>query len=203
MQGGYEDGYRSCSCFWGEGPGSLIAVLESEGIDFRGMSVLDAGCGEGKNAIYLAQKGANVLAIDISETAIGNAKAIKNLPQGIHWENSDVQKMLFKNEEFDLVVAYGLLHCLSNKEQILSLVSKFIAATKCGGYIILCAFNNRSQDLSAHPGFTPTCLSHADYLSMVSGLKPIFTSDKDLTEVHPNNNIVHTHSMTRIIAQKI
>lgn len=203
MNGGYDEGYQQCACFWGEGPGSLISTLESNKINFQGMKVLDAGCGEGKNAIHLAKKGANVLAIDVSEKAIYNAKALDTLPTCIQWHVADISTYDLLQEEFDIIVAYGLLHCLKNEEQISQQVVKFQGATKKGGYIILCAFNCRSQDLAAaHPGFKPTCIDHVKYVNMFKGWDLIFSTDTDLRETHPHNNIEHIHSMSRIIARK-
>src|SRR6266849_156523 len=73
--GGYEDGYRACDCFWGRQPGSLIQKLLEYVFEPAGMTVLDTGCGEGRNAIYLARLGANVRAVDISSRrAIANAQ---------------------------------------------------------------------------------------------------------------------------------
>jgi tellurite methyltransferase len=53
--GGYDDGYRACACFWGQRPGSLVPRLLEHIPDPAGVTVLDAACGEGKNAIYLAR----------------------------------------------------------------------------------------------------------------------------------------------------
>lgn len=37
-------------------------------------NVIELGCGEGRNAIYLSQKGISITAVDFSEVAINNAK---------------------------------------------------------------------------------------------------------------------------------
>ena len=42
---------------------------------FRDLRVLDLGCGEGKNAAFLASRGALVEAIDSSELALANARS--------------------------------------------------------------------------------------------------------------------------------
>ncbi len=60
--GGYEPGYQSCDCFWGSELASLVKTLALELGDFKGLKVLDAGCGEGKNAAFLAERGASVTA---------------------------------------------------------------------------------------------------------------------------------------------
>jgi hypothetical protein len=67
---------------------------------------------------------------------------------------------------------------------------------------VICAFNDRFQDLSAHPGFSPTTLNHNIYLDIFSDLETIQAHDRDLHEIHPHNGILHTHSMTRILARK-
>jgi SAM-dependent methyltransferase len=41
-------------------------------------SAIEFGCGEGRNAIFMAKQGASVTAIDISSTAIENAKRLAN-----------------------------------------------------------------------------------------------------------------------------
>lgn len=199
--GGYDDGYRACPCFWGKNTGSLITkFLETNSVE--NIRVLDAGCGEGKNAVTLAELGADVTAIDCSAVALKNAK---NAFQGnsVSWFCSDVRKLDSSVEPFDVVVAYGLLHCMKSNDEIASVVHRLQELTAVGGWNIVCAFNDREHDLSAHPGFAPCLIPHSTYLKHYEGWEVTFSSDEDLHETHPHNNIPHVHSMTRLIARKV
>ena len=81
IDGGYDSGYRACPCFWGSDPGSLVARLAEIIPSFEGFQVLDAGCGEGKNAFFLAAKGAVVQAYDISQLAVQHAEDLRSRHQ--------------------------------------------------------------------------------------------------------------------------
>lgn len=202
-EGGYDKGYTKCDCFWGREPGSLIKKL----IDFVGdisqWEVLDAGSGEGKNTAYLLSLGANVTAIDVSSHAIHNAKTCwPEIPTHI-WKAQDIRSFDISAKNFDLIVAYGLLHCLNDIDEIIDVVKKFQKSTKSLGFNVICAFNNRHQELQAHEDFNPVLLTHDQYLDMYKDWKLLISTDSDLTESHPHNNIQHTHSLTRIIAQKL
>lgn len=203
MDGGYDVGYKACPCFWGKAPGSLVRKLVQGIGDVRGLSVIDVGCGEGKNAVWLSEQGALVRAIDISEFALENARKAWPMAKGITWELADVRGMRLPNETYDLVIAYGLFHCLSNVDEISCTVKKLQEATKVKGYHAICSFNSRFQDLSAHPAFQPCLVQHEAYLGFYSGWSLLSETDTDLTETHPHNNIRHTHSLTRILAQKL
>jgi 2-polyprenyl-3-methyl-5-hydroxy-6-metoxy-1,4-benzoquinol methylase len=204
IDGGYDSGYRVCPCFWGSAPGSLVARLAEIIPCFKGLQVLDAGCGEGKNALFLAGKGAVVQAYDISEFAIQHAEDLKSGHQGdnVFFHAQDIRTIDLGVGSFDVAIAYGLMHCLPDEVEIRSLNTLLQNAVKEGGYLVLCTFNDRFQDLAAHPGFNPTLLPHAAYLEMFAGWETLEASDKDLHETHPNNDIPHVHSMTRIIARK-
>jgi predicted nicotinamide N-methyase len=58
IDGGYDDGYSACPCFWGSSPGSLVRALLDNNPLLAGRAVLDLGCGEGKNANAFALAGA-------------------------------------------------------------------------------------------------------------------------------------------------
>ena len=202
MNGGYDDGYRVCPCFWGTEPGTFVQRLRRQMVTFSGLRILDAGCGEGKNAACLAREGAIVDAIDLSELAVRNGRQLWAALTGIRWQVGDIRYVDVPPQHYDVVVAYGLLHCLPSVAELLSVLTRLQSATRGAGYFVLCAFNSRRQDLIAHPGFTPSLLSHADYLKAFLAWEIVAESDSDLTERHPHNNIEHTHAMTRIVARK-
>jgi SAM-dependent methyltransferase len=66
--------------------------------------VLDVGCGEGADAIWLAQHGWTVTAIDISEVAICRAReAFDPAGAGVEWICGDVLQTPFPARSFELV----------------------------------------------------------------------------------------------------
>jgi 2-polyprenyl-3-methyl-5-hydroxy-6-metoxy-1,4-benzoquinol methylase len=110
LSGGYDEGYLSCSCFWGRSPGSLIRSHLESIVNAKGLRVLDLGCGEGKNANAYAKAGAEVIAVDCSRAAIENG--MRAFPAaGIKWIHSDAKSYLKNADAFDVVIMYGLLHC--------------------------------------------------------------------------------------------
>jgi tellurite methyltransferase len=201
MTGGYDEGYTHCPCFWGKNPSSLVKKILHER-DVRGAQVLDLGCGEGKNAAAFAQQGATVLALDCSETAIGNGKRTFKHPS-INWQVGDVLNTEIPNLEYDYVVIYGLLHCLSDSGTVEKVVNKALAVSKRGCLHILATFNDGGhQNMEvAHPGFRPLLLSHSFFLSLYEQHCILYSSNEVLHEHHPNNNVLHSHTLTRLIVE--
>jgi len=65
---------------------------------------LDVGCGEGADAIWLAQRGWTVTAIDISEVAIGRArKTSHRAGASVEWICGDALQTPLRTRSFDLV----------------------------------------------------------------------------------------------------
>ncbi|MDQ1281548.1 MAG: hypothetical protein QG670_2813 [Thermoproteota archaeon] len=71
--------------------------------------VLDAGCGNGKNSVYLREKGFETYGFDISSKAI--AFAHKSIPTG-DFVVADAVSLPYAEEVFDLIVDVGLLHSI-------------------------------------------------------------------------------------------
>lgn len=199
--GGYEEGYGACPCFWGKEPGSYVRRLAAQIGDLSGKRVLDLGCGEGKNAAFLAKAGAVVTAVDISARALLNGKAIWGDVAGLTWVQGDATSQCWPPSSFDIVILYGFLHCLPNEATAFRLVSVLKKATSPAGFHVVCSFNSRHHELGeAHPGFSPLLLSHFYYLALYRDWDIIESSDSDLVETHPHNRIEHRHTMTRILA---
>jgi tellurite methyltransferase len=198
--GGYDDGYASCPCFWGKSPGSLVrSFLTEHGI--KSMRVLDLGCGEGKNAFAFAEAGASVTAVDCSQLALNNGKAAFGT-DSINWVQSDSTTFLRDCDEFDVVVMYGLLHCMGSRSAIYDLIGSALRKTVIGGYHIVVAFNDGPHDLSAHPNFEPILVSHDFYVSQYARHQILSHESSVIHETHPHNGIPHFHSLTRLMARK-
>jgi SAM-dependent methyltransferase len=65
---------------------------------------LDVGCGEGADAIWLAGRGWNVTAIDVSDVALGRARAAAERANvEVEWISGDAQRTPLPARSFDLV----------------------------------------------------------------------------------------------------
>ena len=66
----YEKLYQSEEYFWGTEPADFLDKLAALKPAGAGVSVLDIGCGEGKDAVYMAQLGYQVTAFDLTASGI-------------------------------------------------------------------------------------------------------------------------------------
>lgn len=103
-------------------------------------NVIEFGCGEGRNAIYIAKNNIKVKAIDLSETAINNAKVIaKEQNASVDFECVDIFEKTYQENEYDLAIDSGVFHHLSphRRLQYREILKKVI---KKDGYFLLSCF---------------------------------------------------------------
>jgi arsenite methyltransferase len=98
--------------------------------------VLDAGCGVGITASYLAkQYCCRVVGIDISKKMINRSyeKAKKeNVQDKIEFAVADLQCLPFKNNGFDAVIGESVTAFIQDKQKA---VNEYVRVVKPGGYI--------------------------------------------------------------------
>ncbi len=75
--------------------------------NLKGKKVLCLGCGSGEECRYLADKGADVVGVDLSKELIRIAK--ESYPD-IQFFVSDIEKLDFENESFDFVYSSLVMH---------------------------------------------------------------------------------------------
>jgi SAM-dependent methyltransferase len=80
----------------------------------RGMTVLDAGCGAGRNLVYLLRSGFEVLAADGDPAAIDGVRRLAaRLAPGLSPENfraEPIESMSFTDASVDAVLSSAVLH---------------------------------------------------------------------------------------------
>lgn len=98
----------------------------------EGRTLLDAGCGTGKNMEYLNAKGYETYGIDISKDAIKFCKkrGVKNI------QLANVDNIPFEKESFDTIIATDVLGMLKDND-IKKSLSEFKRVLKSKGLLII------------------------------------------------------------------
>jgi len=104
-----------------------------------GMSLLDAGCGGGRNLVYFLRNGFKVYGVDRSATAIVQAKSLAtellNDIESDQFRVENVERMSFGNETFDVVLSSAVLHFANDEEHWQAMVSEMWRVLKPGGIL--------------------------------------------------------------------
>ncbi len=101
--------------------------------------VLDAGCGTGENALFLAENGFQVIGIDLARDAVRAATAkaaARNLKAEFHIGNALDSD--FRSDLFDYVIDSGLFHTFTDKERRVYAGQISRVLLKGGSYFMLC-----------------------------------------------------------------
>ncbi|MFT4200996.1 class I SAM-dependent methyltransferase [Gordonia sp. (in: high G+C Gram-positive bacteria)] len=133
----WEEFYGGGKRPWSGKPNAIL-VDEASGVDASGRSALDLGCGSGADAIWLAQQGWAVTAVDIAGAAlaVGREHAREaGVPDGaIDWRRCDLSTD-FPAGSWDLIsVSYLHSKVALERTQILR---KAVAAVKPGGSLVV------------------------------------------------------------------
>ncbi len=98
------------------------------------------GCGEGRNAIYLAKNDVETEAYDLSEIAIENARrnAGESRAEKVVFQAGNIFELDLTDKRFDLVIDSGIFHHLTphRRLQYRDIVSDIL--TENGYFILLC-----------------------------------------------------------------
>jgi SAM-dependent methyltransferase len=158
-------------------PQPAFVVLAAAGL-IRGV-VLDAGCGTGENALYLAELGLEVYGVDVAPSAIGMARARasgRGLPAA-RFLVGDALRLETLGMIFDTIIDSGLLHALDDDERRLYVDSLGRALPPGGLYHVL-GFSHlepgtsgprrlRPEELLAAfgAGWEPLCVEDARFIT--------------------------------------
>ena len=115
-------------------------------------NVLDAGCGPGSNALYLAGLGFNVLGVDLIPAAIKRAQQKAMLKKlTARFQTADICHLYGCNNYFDTVVDIGCFHSMSETDQSYY-VEALSRLCKHGATLYLRAFSDANLKKIYPPG---------------------------------------------------
>jgi SAM-dependent methyltransferase len=112
--------------------------LTSEAKHLRPGRALDAGCGHGSGALWLATHGWEVTAVDFSEAALAHGRSMAeaagaDIAERIHWVEADLATWTPQPDHYDLVACL-YVHVAGSVE---AMVQRIAAAVAPGGTLLL------------------------------------------------------------------
>jgi 2-polyprenyl-3-methyl-5-hydroxy-6-metoxy-1,4-benzoquinol methylase len=131
----YEKHYKEGRNILGDPFPEYVQFFES--YSKKGARVLDIGCGQGRDALFVARMGHSVLGIDLSETGIRQMledAVEKDIAiRGVVADLIDYEY----EEDYDVVVIDRVLHMISDRIQRNAAFQRAIASVKQGGYALI------------------------------------------------------------------
>jgi len=111
-----------------------------------GMRVLDAGCGYGRNLVYLLREGCEVFALDGDAEGVEHVRQLSaSLKTGLPDENFQVgliEKMPFSDGFADVVICNSVLHFARDDQHFRAMVKELWRGLRPGG-MLFCRLGSR------------------------------------------------------------
>lgn len=147
----YDDRYRQVHHYgvsWAsENPTPIVAdVVERYGIR-KNMSLLEVGCGEGRDASFLLRKGYHLLATDISAEAVSWCR--ERFPEyAQRFQIMDCLKRRL-DEKFHLIYAVAVLHMLVEKDDRRGFFGFFREQLEENGIGLICTMGDGQTEMTS------------------------------------------------------
>lgn len=187
---------------WGNSPGRLVARIPKLipcGI------VLDAGCGDGKNALFLEQHGYGVRGFDSSRLAITGLHkrfAAADWPISGRYEVRDVMTGDYDfPEDVDVLISYGLFHCLPPRKRV-QLHRRLQRTVRIGGIVVFAALSNKIPLPASHNTPGVSLASSEEVELLFGGWDVVYEEQGVVTEDHLPLVPLHSHHAIWKICQR-
>ena len=179
----WDERYRSTPALWS---GRVNRQLVEEAADLPPGRALELGSGEGADALWLAERGWSVTALDISDVALSRAaeqaaRRGADISRRIVWRQADLLREEPDGGPYDLVSAQ-FLHLPA--ADLARLLGRLARCTASGGTLLVTGHSARDLDV---PGLRD---GHAEVMLTAGGLAALLDPEQwevVLTETRPRD----------------
>jgi SAM-dependent methyltransferase len=191
----WDELYRSLSAVWSGDPNpQLVAEIS----DLTPGTALDAGCGEGADAIWLAERGWHVTAADISPVALERARAFASnvsddVARRIDWLHADLLNWSPPAESYDLVSAQFMHPPTAPRE---TLFRRLAAAVKPHGTLLVVGHHPSDlQTTAKRPPLPELLFTAADVAALLepNNWDIIVETSRERTTTDPAGRTITIH----------
>jgi len=130
----WDQRYRAPEYIFGTDPNVFLA---SQVDRFKPKDrILDVGCGEGRNSVWLAQLGCDVTGLDVSPLALDKARRLASARGvAVDFIQTDIRDWQWEPAQFDALVCVFIQ--FAEPEQRTRLFAGFMATLKASGMLVL------------------------------------------------------------------
>lgn len=113
-------------------------LRKDQKVDLEGLRVLDLGSGTGKNSLFLAERGSNVVGIELSKTAVRMAKERAEARElDAHFQTGDIGTTIpYEDANFDVILDVVSSNSLTEAERRVY-IKEMKRLLKPGGYVFV------------------------------------------------------------------
>ena len=110
----------------------------------KGSKVLDVGCGNGKNIIYMNENGINAEGVDFSDKLVGICQ-----DKGLTVKEGDMRELPFEDNVFDNVICIAALHHLQDECDRIKAIEEMIRVCKDDAEILVTVWSVEQDESSS------------------------------------------------------
>ena len=208
VNGQYDTEYKQTDSFWGWEPAKYVKHLNNY-LTSNHKNALDIGAGEGKNSFFLGKKGIKVQAVEVSLYAVRNfiKKTIELKEEGLEFDIDilccDGMEWMKQCPKYDIIVSYGMLHCLSSFKEIKKMVQYYKAKTNKKGLNVICTFLEGEPVPEIQKYLKPFFVKKEDILGLYKDWEILESEVEIIEHMHPTSKVMHKHTVLRMIARKM
>ncbi len=165
--------------------------------------ILDLGCGQGIDSLFLSKNGFSVTAIDSSDVAINQIKIKKNefKLDNLELICGDINDFGIEKDKYQVIICRNVLNFL-DKDKALKILNSLKGNIQKGSYIIIEVFTKKDPSFILDKKFT-SYFEEQELLNIFSGYKLVYYLENTILDSgHPGFPNPHKHGVARIIAQK-
>ena len=165
-----------------------------------GGSILDLGCGQGRDSLFLAKNDFLVTAIDSSEVAINQMKVKKNefSLDNLELICGDISNLKIAKDKYDVIICRNVLNFL-DKEKALEILYNIKSNAKIGSYIVIDVFTKNDPSFKGDNKFT-CYFEEQELLKKFLDFKIIYYLENIILDSgHPGFELPHKHGVSKII----